>query len=197
MTPTDPRIDAYIAKSADFAKPILTHLRQVVHSSCPDAQETIKWGMPHFMYGDRILAQMAAFKAHCAFSFWRNLSGTDKAAEAMGQFGRITTLDDLPAKAELGRLVKQAAAQIDAGGPPPKPKSAPKPPPRAPEDLAAALRRNAKARKVFEAFTPGQQREYIDWVVEAKRAETREKRLAQAVEWMEEGKVRNWKYQDC
>ena len=198
MGTTDPRIDAYIAKSADFAQPVLAHLRQVVHAACPDAQETIKWGMPHFMHGGKILANMAAFKAHCALGFWHDVAKTGKDGEAMGQFGRITTLKDLPPKAQLVKLVKQVAALIDAGEKPARAvKSTPKPPPKAPEDLAVALARNAKARKTFEAFSPTNQREYVEWLEEAKRAETREKRLAQAIEWMTEGKSRHWKYQNC
>jgi uncharacterized protein YdeI (YjbR/CyaY-like superfamily) len=116
----------------------------------------------------------------------------------MGQFGRIASLKDLPPKTELVKLVRKVVALIDSGEKPARAvKSAPKPPPEVPDDLAAALRRNAKARKTFEAFSPSHQREYVEWLVEAKRAETREKRLAQAVEWLEEGKSRNWKYQNC
>ena len=174
---TDPRIDAYIGKSADFAQPILSHLRQVVHAACPDAEETIKWSMPFFMHGGKNLAHMAAFKAHCAFGFWNGVEETTKGSEAMGQFGRITTVKDLPAKAELAPIVKKAAAMIDSGEVPRKRKSEPKPPPEAPADLLAALRRSTKARKTYEAFTPGRRREYI--------------------EWMEDGKSRHWKYADC
>jgi len=200
MGTTDPRVDAYIAKSADFAKPILEHLRQVVHGACPDVQETIKWGMPNFMHGGKILANMAAFKAHCAFGFWQRdaVAGTPKDSDAMGQFGRIESLKDLPSKTQLSSLVKKAAALIDSGEKPVRAaKSPPKPPPVAPEDLLAALARNAAARKTFEAFAPSHRREYIEWITEAKRPETRQKRLAQTVEWLAEGKSRNWKYENC
>jgi uncharacterized protein YdeI (YjbR/CyaY-like superfamily) len=198
MPTTDPRIDAYIAKSADFAQPVLAHLRQVVHAACPDAEETIKWGMPFFMHGGKILAHMAAFKAHCGFGLWQAGAGAARDSEAMGQFGRITSVKDLPAKAELAKRVKQSMALIDAGEKAPKAaKPAPKAPPKPPDDLLAALRRSAKARKTFEGFSPTNQREYIDWLLDAKRPETREKRLLQAVEWMEEGKARHWKYQNC
>ncbi|HSH92014.1 MAG TPA: YdeI/OmpD-associated family protein [Ramlibacter sp.] len=197
MPTHDPRIDAYIAKSADFAQPILTHLRQVVHSACPDTEETLKWSMPTFMHGGKILAHMAAFKAHCGFGFWQDVAQTGNTG-AMGQFGRIATLKDLPSKAELVKHVKKAAVLIDSGEKPVRAaKSAPKPPPEIPPDLRAALARNAKARKTFQAFSPSHQREYIDWLAEAKREETREKRLLQAIEWMEEGKSRHWKYQNC
>ena len=194
----DPRIDAYIAKSADFAQPILQHIRQVVHAACPDAQETIKWGFPHFMHGGKILASTAAFKAHCALNFWHGdaVTAADKSDQAMGQFGRITSIKDLPAKAELTQLVKKAAALIDEGVKPARAlKAAPKSPLETPSDLQAALTRNAAARKVFEAFAPSHRRDYIEWVVEAKREETRAKRVAQAVEWLQEGKSRNWKYE--
>lgn len=193
----DPRIDAYIAKSADFARPILEHLRKVVHAACPEVEETIKWGMPHFMHGGKILASMAAFKAHCAFGFWQRdaVAGTGRNDEAMGQFGRIESMKDLPGRTELSRLVKKAAALIDSGERPVRvPKAAPKPPPEAPEDLLAALKRNAAARKTFEGFAPSHRREYIEWIVEAKREETRARRLAQTIEWLQEGKSRNWKY---
>jgi uncharacterized protein YdeI (YjbR/CyaY-like superfamily) len=196
MPTTDPRVDAYIAKSPEFARPILTHLRGVVHGACPGVEETIKWSMPNFMHGGKILANMAAFKAHCAFGFWKD-SGVDRNGEAMGNFGRITTVKDLPPKAQLAQLVKAAMARIDSGDKPVRVRAAPKPPPEVPPDLAAAFRRSAKARKTYEGFAPGQQREYVEWLTEAKRAETREKRLAQAIEWMEEGKTRHWKYQDC
>ncbi len=199
MAATDPRVDAYIAKSAGFAQPILVHLRQVVHSAVPEAEEAIKWGMPAFMHGGKILAHMAAFKAHCAFGLRNGDAVTGGAGKdsAMGQFGRIEKVADLPSRAELARLVKKAAELVDAGV---KPKAAPrvaKPPPAVPADLRAALGRSAKARRTFDAFSPSQQREYVDWLEEAKRAETREKRLAQAIEWMEEGKPRHWKYQNC
>ena len=197
MATTDPRIDAYIAKSADFAQPILKHLRQVMHAACPDTEETLKWSMPTFMHGGRILAHMAAFKAHCAFGFWHDVAQTGN-GDAMGQYGRIATLKDLPSKTELAKHVKKAVALIDAGEKPVRAaKPAPKPPPEVPADLKAALARNAKARKTFEAFSPSHQREYTEWLVEAKREETREKRLLQAIEWMEEGKPRHWKYQNC
>ena len=197
MSTQEPAVDAYIAKSADFARPILEHLRRAVHEGCPDAVEAIKWGMPFFVHAGKPLAHMAAFKAHCGFGFWkqRDAAAGDKGEDAMGQFGRITTLKDMPSKAQLVKLVRQAVAQSDAGAPAVRaPKAAPKPPATPPDDLLAALRRNAAARKTFEAFPPSQQREYIDWLAEAKRAETREARLAQAIDWMAQGKTRNWKY---
>jgi uncharacterized protein YdeI (YjbR/CyaY-like superfamily) len=199
MSTTDPRVDAYIAKSAGFAQPILAHLREVIHKACPQAEETIKWGMPHFMYGRRNIAHMAAFKAHAAFGFWHGEVVKDAdTGSAMGQFGRIGSIEDLPSKADLAKMVKRSVALVDAGeSVKPKPKAAPRPPPDAPDDLMAALKRSPRARKTYEAFPPSAKREYVEWITEAKRAETREKRLLQAIEWMEEGKQRNWKYRNC
>jgi uncharacterized protein YdeI (YjbR/CyaY-like superfamily) len=199
MGTTDPRIDAYIAKSAEFARPILEHIRKTVHAACPAVEETVKWSMPFYMYNGRPLANMAAFKAHCAFGFWnRQGSDPDKGKEAMGEFGRIETLKDLPAKVELAKRVKAQMALIDAGESViRKAKHEPKPAPAMPADLSAALKKNAKARKTFESFPPSAQREYVEWIVEAKREETRAKRLEQAVEWMAQGKRRHWKYENC
>lgn len=167
-----------------------------MHEACPDAAETLKWGMPFFAHAGKNLAHMAAFKAHCGFGFWQRdaVAVSGKTDSATGQFGRITTLKDLPPKAQLVKLVRQAVALSDAGEPVARaPKAGSKPAAAPPDDLKDALRRNAAARKTFEAFSPSLQREYIEWIEEAERAETREKRLAQAVEWMEEGKERNRK----
>lgn len=200
MASLDPRVDAYIAKAAPFAQPLLTQIRAVVHAACPEVVETIKWGMPSFTYGGKILAGMAAFKQHCTLGFWqdRQLLDSEKTSEAMGQFGRLTSLADLPPKRELTQLVKRAKALIDAGVKPLRAvRSTPRPPPVVPADLAAGLAGNAAAAQHFKAFSPSAQREYIEWIVEAKRADTRARRLAQAIEWMAEGKARNWKYENC
>ncbi len=208
MTTTDPRIDAYIAKSADFARPILLHIRQVVHEACPAVEETMKWSFPHFTYDGKILCSMASFKQHCAFGFWNGAAvlGDDfRGEDGMGSFGRLTSLKDLPAKRRLAGYMKKAAALLDAGV-----KRTPKPSKAAaagraarakadvvPDDLAAALamKKHAKARTAFEAFSPSHRREYVEWITEAKRAETRERRIAQALEWLAERKARNWKYE--
>lgn len=197
----DPRIDAYIAKSAEFARPILSHLRQIVHGACPEAEETIKWGMPHFLYRGKILCSTAAFKQHCAFGLWRGAEAIAQASdEAMGQFGRIATLRDLPGKKVLAGYLKQGMRAIEQDEAAPAHKAMPKPrrpelP--VPEDLAAALAKDRKAREAFERFPPSHRREYIEWIVEAKREETRARRLAQTIEWLAEGKSRHWKYSDC
>jgi uncharacterized protein YdeI (YjbR/CyaY-like superfamily) len=198
MASKDPRIDAYIAKSADFAKPILKHLRKAVHAGCPNVEETLKWSMPHFDYKG-ILCGMAAFKEHCAFGFWKSelILGPDKQEEksGMGSFGSIKSLKDLPNEKTLIGYVKQAAALNEAGikvpGRTQPKKRAPIP---VPPYFAAALKKNPQARKTFEAFPPSHRREYLEWVTEAKREETRNERLAKTIKWLAEGKSRNWKY---
>ena len=199
MRAKDPRIDAYIAKAAPFARPVLAHLRAVVHAAVPGVEETIKWGMPHFLHGG-ILCGMAAFKAHCAFHVrgGEDLLGGEARGDAMGQFGRITSLSDLPPRATLGKLLKAAAARNASGVKAPRAaRRAPKPEAKVPVDLSAALKADGKARSTFEGFSPSRRREYVEWIVEAKGADTRARRIAQAVEWMAEGKSRNWKYERC
>ena len=199
MGKRDPRVDAYIERSADFAKPILTHLREVVHAAVPDVEETLKWSMPAFMHHG-ILCGMAAFKQHAAFNIWKGslIVGSDGDRVAMGQFGRITKLSDLPARRVLTGYIRQAAALNAAGVKTPKlrkpgleRKQVPTTPPA---DLAAALKKNTRARATFEGFSPSHKREYIEVLTEAKREETRQRRLAQAIEMLAEGKTRNWKY---
>ena len=201
MPSPDPRVDAYIAEQADFARPILTHIRAVVHAVCPEVEETLKWGMPHFRYRG-MLGGMAAFKQHATFGFWKGalvaeamgVKGSGKSDEAMGDFGRITSVRDLPPKRELVRWVK-AAMKLNEEGVKrtPRARTARKPLP-VPDDLARELRKSAKARATWEGFPPSHRREYIEWITEAKRPETRAKRLATTLEWLAEGKDRNWKY---
>lgn len=200
MSSHDPRIDAYIAKAAPFAQPILEHLRKVVHNACPAAEETLKWGMPFFSYKGALLCNMAAFKQHCSFGFWLHKDVIGEAGDAgMGQFGKIASLKDLPAKKSLAALVKKAMSLIDGGVKQKRTSPSPKPPAVVPDDLAAAFaqRRHAASHKVFEGFAPGARREYIDWINEAKTDATRQKRLATTLEWLAEGKRRNWKYESC
>ena len=199
----DPRIDAYIAKSAAFAQPILKHLRELVHQACPTATETIKWSMPHFEHAGALLCGMAAFKAHCTFGFWHQgmekVIGAPAEASAMGSFGRITSLADLPDDRTLRRYV-QAAAKLNESGVPGRPRPAsrtPKKEPAVPAELAAALKKNKAAAATFENFSPSHRKEYIEWIVEAKRDETRQKRLAATIEQLTAGKSRHWKYQAC
>ena len=197
MGTRDPRIDAYIAKSADFAQPILTHLRDVVHASCPEVVETMKWSSPFFDYHGP-LCNMAAFKAHVGFGFWKGALVVDSIAStdepSAGQFGRITSLKDLPSKSQLAAYIKKAAKLNEEGVATPKVKK-PKPELPVPEALVTALAKNKKARAVFDGFSPSQKREYSEWIADAKSDETRARRLEQAIEWISEGKTRNWKYQ--
>lgn len=201
MHQTDPRVDAYIAKAAPFAQPILERLRKAVHAANPAGEEAIKWSMPFFMHNGRILANMAAFKSHCAFGFGHGdqVVMTGKDGEAMGQFGRIESLKDLPSQREITALAKKSMALIDQGVKAPRaPKSGPpRAAPETPADLAAALAANAAAGKTYVTFPPSCRREYVEWIEEAKRPETRAKRLAQTVQWLAEGKRRNWKYENC
>jgi uncharacterized protein YdeI (YjbR/CyaY-like superfamily) len=195
----DPRIDAYIARQADFARPILEHLRRVVHEAAPDVEETIKWSMPHFLYKGRMFAGMAAFKAHATFGLWQAsavLGETGSEREAMGQFGRLGSIDDLPPEEELKAIIRRAAEHAQQPRKP-RPKKPPKPELETPPELNAALDAKPAARATFDNFPPSCRRDYVEWVVEAKRPETRDKRIAQAVEWMAEGKKRHWKYENC
>jgi uncharacterized protein YdeI (YjbR/CyaY-like superfamily) len=202
-TPTDPRIDAYIAAAAPFAQPILRHLRKLVHAGCPGVIETVKWSSPSFGFGGKILCFMAAFKAHVSFGFWNRemekIIARDRGTVegAMGQLGRITVLSDLPADRTLLGYIKQAAALTTSAAPTrPRAKVA-KPPPSLPRDLAAALKKSKKAAATFAAFPPSCRREYIEWITEAKRPDTRATRLATTLAWLAEGKRRNWKYENC
>ncbi len=194
----DERVDAYIAKQADFARPILQHLREAVHAACPECEEAIKWGMPAFLYKGKQLAGMAAFKAHATFGFWQRSGdrGTESKPGAMGDFGRLASLSDLPDEGELAALVAKNMALIDAGAKTVRNKTV-KVPIEMPDDLAAALAASPAAQATFDSFPPGCRREYLEWVTEAKRPETRTRRIAQAVEMMAQGKRRNWKYEAC
>jgi len=204
MPQHDPRIDAYIARQAEFARPILAYVRAVVHEACPEVEETLKWSAPSFVHAGGILCGMAAFKQHASFGFWKHAqvvgeSREGRPLEGMGSYGKLTSIKDLPPKKQLLAHIRKAMKLNEEGvrTPTARKVTTPKPPPRAPEDLAAALKKNARANATFEAFPPGQQREYIEWLTEAKREETRQKRLTQAIEWMAEGKRRNWKYENC
>ena len=196
MATKDPRIDTYIANAQPFARPILSHLRKAVHAGCPEVEETLKWSHPAFMYKG-ILCGMAAFKQHVTFGFWKASAMNDlggKAGDAAGQFGRIASVADLPDRKTLVALVKEAAALHDQGVKAPRMKGAPKKPLPEPEILRAALAKNRKARTAYEAFSPSHKREYVEWIAEARTDATRQRRLDTALEWIAEGKPRNWKY---
>jgi uncharacterized protein YdeI (YjbR/CyaY-like superfamily) len=195
----DPRIDDYIAKVAPFARPILEHVRERVHAAVPEAEETIKWSAPGFTLNGKILLMMAAFKQHAALNFWRGQEigdGSPKAG-AMGQFGRLTTVSDLPPDDQLDSMLREAAALAATAPAPRKTKHEPKPAPGMHPEFAAALAKSPKARAVLDGFPPSAQRDYLEWISEAKQDATRAKRIATAVEWLEEGKRRHWKYQNC
>jgi uncharacterized protein YdeI (YjbR/CyaY-like superfamily) len=194
----DSRIDEKIAKAAPFAKPILEHLRALVHKTIPDAGEAIKWGMPHFTYKGKNIAGMASFKAHCAFMIHgEGRQGAE--GGGMGSAGKIGSLADLPSDAELAERLRIAQGRIDAEGTAvkrePRPKESRKPVIPVPDDLKAALAGNASAKAFFGGLAPSQRWEYLDWITTAKRAETRTSRIADAVAWLAEGKRRNWKYE--
>ncbi|MEP6769269.1 MAG: YdeI/OmpD-associated family protein [Acidobacteriota bacterium] len=201
---TDPRIDAHIAKAAEFARPILRHVRELVHEACPDVEETWKWSFPTFTYRGKILAGMSAFKEHCTFGFWHQgmtevleKDGV-KEATAMGSFGKIRSLADLPSDSKLKRYIQKAAALNESDAPArPRPGRAPAKALAVPDDLAAGLKKNKAARATFDKMSPSRRKEYVEWIMEAKREETRQKRLATALEWLAEGKPRNWKYENC
>lgn len=200
MAATDPRIDAYMAKAAGFGQPILAELRRRVHAACPEIDESIKWGAPAFLYKKKILAVMASFKQHVAFNLWHGAQVVGEGAQAtegMGQFGKLTSVDDIPGADEMSGYLRKAMKLIEEGASGGRRKAEPKPRLAAPADLLAALAGNARAHQVFNGFPPGKQRDYVDWILDAKRDETRRRRVAQAVEWLAEGKARHWKYQDC
>ena len=202
MGSRDSRIDAYIDRAADFAKPILRYLREVVHAAVPEVQEDMKWSSPHFLYKG-MLCSMAAFKKHVAFGFWKGSLVVDAKGrtleQAMGQFGRLGQLSDLPTKSALRGFIRKAMQLNEAGvsARARKPKSGPRKTLRAPPYFSAALRRNKAARATYEVLAPSKKREYVEWLTEAKTDATREKRLATSLEWLAAGKARYWKYETC
>lgn len=201
MATKDKRIDAYIARSADFAKPILNHLRTLVHKACPDVEETMKWSFPHFDYKG-MLCSMAAFKQHCAFSFWKaslmkdsRLMEKAKSEEAMGHLGKITMIKDLPSDKIFMGYIKEAMKLNDEGVKVVKARPVKTKEVEVPGYFLAFLKKNRKAWANFEKFPPSHKKEYILWITEARQEATKEKRMAQALEWISEGKSRNWKYE--
>jgi uncharacterized protein YdeI (YjbR/CyaY-like superfamily) len=199
----DSRVDAYISGAADFAKPILQHLRELVHTACPEVEETMKWSRPSFLH-EGILCGMSAFKHHCAFGFWLYelvLEPAENGAperDGMGQFGRITSLADMPSDKKLLAYIKKAVELNESGA---KRPASLRPAKRQeliiPDYFTAALRKNKKALAAFEAFSYSHKKEYVEWITEAKREETRQKRIATMLAWLAEGKSRHWKYANC
>lgn len=200
MPTIDPRIDAYIAASPEFARPILLHLRAIVHAACPDVEETIKWSRPHFQYKG-MLCQISAFKEHCVMGFWKGalLFPDMEEKESMGHFGRITSLKDLPPEKDIAAIVTRAMKLNDDGVSSPA-RAIAKAAPRGlevPDYFISALKQNKAALATFDAGSPSFKREYIDWIVDAKAEATRLRRMEQAITWLAEGKARNWKYAKC
>jgi uncharacterized protein YdeI (YjbR/CyaY-like superfamily) len=203
MSAYNKSIDAYIAKSAGFAQPILNHLRELIHTTCPDVEEKMKWSMPFFDYKGEMMCHMASFKQHCAFGFWKGaimkdpvLRETAAAEEAMGHLGRITSLKDLPSDKKITSWIKEAMALNDNGIKlPPKPKAAATKETATPDYFVKAIAKNKTAKKFWDAFTPGKKKDYVVWITEAKTEDTRNKRMETAVEWIAEGKARHWKYE--
>ena len=201
MIKKDERIDAYIEKSAEFAKPILTHLRELVHEAFPEIEETMKWSMPFFDYKGTV-CNMAAFKQHCSFGFWKASLMNDshkvmtESSEAHGQLGQIKSLADLPSDEILIAYIKEAVRMNEEGVKvPAKPKTTEKKELVIPECLISALEANSSASEHFENFSYSKKKDYVEWLNEAKTDDTRNKRLATAIEWISEGKARNWKYE--
>lgn len=203
MAKKEIKIDAYIAKSADFAKPILLHIRDLVHKACPDVEEKIKWSMPFFDYKGEMLCHMAAFKQHAVLSFWKAALMKDpvllenaRAETAMGHLGRLTSLKDLPPDKKITAWIKEAMQLTDKGIKlPSKPKPLDQKVMEVPGYFAKALAKNKKAKQVFDKFPPSHKKEYLGWITEAKTEETRNRRMTTAIEWISEGKGKNWKYE--
>jgi uncharacterized protein YdeI (YjbR/CyaY-like superfamily) len=202
MIKKDPRIDAYIARAAEFAQPILRHVRKLVHRACPEVEETIKWSFPHFDYHG-IMLGMAAFKEHCAIGFWKGelILGKESGADGgMGHFGKVTSLTDLPGDEQLLAYIRTAARlNRDGVKKPASPvqKKQPRQPLTIPADFGAALKKNKQATATFENSSYSHKKEYLEWITEAKREETRRKRIETSIAWLAEGKPRNWKYMAC
>ena len=202
MPKTDERIDVYIANAPDFAQPVLTHLRKLVHIACPEVEETIKWGMPHFDYKGSILCSMASFKQHCTFGFFRAALMDDPhgilkeiGKTAMGSFGKLYGKEDLPSDKIIKEYIREAMRINETYHKAPSVrKNEPKQRLVVPDDFASALKKNKTADKAFQSFSPAARNEYIEWITEAKTEATRGKRMTTALEWIAEGKTRNWKY---
>ena len=193
---SDPRIDAYIARAQPFARPLLKKVRERVHAIVPDIEEAMKWSHPTFCRGGKIVLGMAAFKAHAAINFWRGQElGLDAKEGAMGQLGKLASVDDLPG--DLDAMIARAAELSTSARAPRKTKDEPKPAPALHPEFAAALTKTPQAKATLDGFSRSAQREYLDWVSKAKQDSTRQKRIADAIEWLSEGKRRHWKYENC
>jgi uncharacterized protein YdeI (YjbR/CyaY-like superfamily) len=205
----NPKVDKYIGSAQEFAQPILNHLREIVHKGCPEVEESIKWGMPFFEFRGEIVCCMAAFKKHCRFGFWgkkirvvlreANVAGMN----GSGWFDRLTHINELPDNKRMIDFIRQAAVMIESGNYTSpiaarnQKAKAKKSTVKMTKEFAAALKKNKKATTGFASFSPSCKREYVEWIADAKRPETRDRRIATAVKWIAEGKQLNWKYQNC
>ncbi|MBK7376377.1 MAG: YdeI/OmpD-associated family protein [Chitinophagaceae bacterium] len=202
MAKKEKALDAYVAKSADFAKPILNHIRELVHKTCPEVEEKMKWSFPHFDHKGEMMCSMAAFKQHAVFGFWKAVLMKDpvlvenaRSETAMGHLGRLTSVKDLPSDKKMIAWIKEAMKLNEQGIKVAKPKPAEKKELVVPDYFVKALNKNKKAKQVFDNFAYSHRKEYLQWITEAKTEETRNKRMATALEWIAEGKGRNWKYE--
>ena len=189
MTDSD-KIDAYIEAAESFARPILRHVRALVHQALPEAEEAVKWGMPYFTVGGKNAVGMASFKRHASVI----ICSDERAGGGMGNFGKLASLDELPSDQELIARFRESAEAVQSSK---AARPSPKPAMGTPDDLAAAIAKTPGAQKVYDGFTDAQRRDYVDWITSAKRKATREKRMAEAAQWIGEGKRRNWKYEKC
>ncbi|CAN5816813.1 hypothetical protein BH11BAC4_BH11BAC4_16370 [soil metagenome] len=202
MSKKEKVVDAYITKSADFAKPVLNHIRQLVHDACPEVEEKMKWSFPHFDYKGEMMCSMAAFRQHAIMGFWKaslmkdaTLMLNARSEESMGHLGKLTSLKDLPADKKITGYIKEAMKLNDLGKKiPSKPKPAANKELIVPDYFLKTIKKDKKAFQYFENFSYSQKKEYVEWITEAKADETRNKRMETALEWITEGKIRNWKY---
>jgi uncharacterized protein YdeI (YjbR/CyaY-like superfamily) len=201
MATFNKQVDGYIAKSADFAKPILEHLRKIIHDTCPEVEEVMKWGIPHFDYKGDMMCILAAYKNHCSFSLYKaelmsdpKIKESVKAGQKMGYMDKIKTLSDLPAKKTLVAYIKEAMALNEKGIKKEKPVKEKSPETEVPDYFLAKLSKNPAAKKVFESKSASFRKEYSKWIIDAKTEETRDKRIEQSLEWIAEGKGRFWQY---
>jgi len=195
----DQRIDQYISNAAPFAQPILIHLRKLIHEACPEVEETMKWSFPHFDYKG-VMISMAAFKAHCTLNLWKGalipgIPNVDPGNTAMGNFGRITSIKDLPSESKLLEIFREAKRLNDENiRLPSKGKGSVAKELIVPDYLLEAIRANSAANSTWEKFSYSHKKDYVDWITGAKTEATRLKRLATSIEWISEGKNQMWKY---
>lgn len=198
MSNHNKKVDEYIFKMADFAKPILTHLRQIIFETCPDVEEDIKWGIPHYGYKGDHLVMMAGFKQHCSFSLYKAelmkdkmIQESVKAGKKFGYMDKVKDLSELPNKKVLTAYIKEAMELNSSGISKPKVVKE-KVEVVAPKEFIEALEQDKIAFSVYESKSPSFRKNYIIWIADVKTDETRQKRITQSLEWIREGKDRFW-----